>query len=44
MRRSVGLEKKEYKEGETEFMGQEVKEVTGRENKSCRTMKTVVMI
>ena len=24
VRRSVGLEKKEYKEGETEFMGQKV--------------------
>lgn len=43
MRRSVGMEK-DYKEGEAEFMGQEVKEVMGRENKSCRTMKDVVMI
>lgn len=43
MRRSVGLEKKEYKEGETEFMGTGGRG-DGRENKSCRTMKTVVMI
>lgn len=34
VRRSVGLEKKKYKEGEAEFMGQEVKEVMGRKNKS----------
>ena len=44
VRRSVGLEKKEYKEGEVETMGQEDKEVMGRENKSCRTVKAIVMI
>ena len=44
VRRSVVLEKKEYKEGEVESMGQEVKEVMGRENKSCRTVKAIVMI